>query len=136
MAGNPDEEQDESARVAPLFPLPNVILVPGMAVPLHVFEPRYRQMVQHLLDGSGRLLGITYAIPSDVRMDKFVYHVHVDEIRSFLEREPEKGPAIPDAWRLGPVASLSKSSPGATQHDVIVAGTRRPEQVPVPPERV
>jgi S1-C subfamily serine protease len=82
-----------------------------------------------LLDGSGRLLGITYAIPSDVRMDKFVYHVHVDEIRSFLEREPEKGPAIPDAWRLGPVASLSKSSPGATQHDVIVAGTRRPEQV-------
>jgi S1-C subfamily serine protease len=82
-----------------------------------------------LLDGSGRLLGITYAIPSDVRMDKFVYHVHADEIRAFLERAHEKGPAIPDAWRLGPVASLSKSSPGATQHDVLVTGTNRPEQV-------
>jgi S1-C subfamily serine protease len=82
-----------------------------------------------LLDGSGRLLGITYAIPSDVRRDKFVYHVHADELRSFLEREHEKGPAVPDAWRLGPIASLSKSSPGATQHDVLVAGTRRPEQV-------
>ena len=82
-----------------------------------------------LLDGSGRLLGITYAIPSDVRMDKFVYHVHAEEIRTFLEREHEKGPAIPDAWRIGPVASLSKSSPGAKQHDIIVAGTRRPEQV-------
>jgi S1-C subfamily serine protease len=82
-----------------------------------------------LLDGSGRLLGITYAIPGDVRTDKFVYHVHADELRSFLEREHEKGPAVPDAWRLGPIASLSKSSPGATQHDVLVAGTRRPEQV-------
>jgi Lon protease-like protein len=29
----------------PLFPLPNVVLFPQMPLPLHVFEPRYRQMV-------------------------------------------------------------------------------------------
>lgn len=29
----------------PLFPLPNIALFPRMYVPLHIFEPRYRQMV-------------------------------------------------------------------------------------------
>ena len=29
----------------PLFPLPNIVLFPHMYVPLHIFEPRYRQMV-------------------------------------------------------------------------------------------
>jgi uncharacterized protein len=31
-------------RVAPMFPL-GTVLVPGMVLPLHVFEPRYRRMV-------------------------------------------------------------------------------------------
>jgi Lon protease-like protein len=30
----------------PLFPL-NVVLLPGAILPLHIFEPRYRQMVRH-----------------------------------------------------------------------------------------
>jgi Lon protease-like protein len=29
----------------PLFPLPNVVLFPGVPLPLHIFEPRYREMV-------------------------------------------------------------------------------------------
>jgi uncharacterized protein len=33
----------------PLFPL-NTILVPGLVLPLHIFEPRYRLMVQELLE--------------------------------------------------------------------------------------
>jgi len=33
----------------PLFPL-NTILVPGLVLPLHIFEPRYRLMVQDLLE--------------------------------------------------------------------------------------
>ena len=32
----------------PLFPL-NVVLVPGLVLPLHIFEPRYRGMVESLL---------------------------------------------------------------------------------------
>jgi Lon protease-like protein len=34
----------------PMFPLGSV-LFPGMPLPLHVFEPRYRELVQHCLDG-------------------------------------------------------------------------------------
>ena len=30
---------------APIFPLPNVVLPPGSALPLHIFEPRYRAML-------------------------------------------------------------------------------------------
>ncbi len=30
----------------PLFPLPNVVLFPGMPLPLHIFELRYREMVE------------------------------------------------------------------------------------------
>jgi ATP-dependent Lon protease len=36
------------ARI-PLFPL-DLVLFPGQAVPLHIFEPRYRQMTRHCLD--------------------------------------------------------------------------------------
>lgn len=33
-----------------LFPIPNIVNFPGMSVPLHVFEPRYRNMVRHCID--------------------------------------------------------------------------------------
>lgn len=33
----------------PLFPL-NTILVPGLVLPLHIFEPRYRLMIQELME--------------------------------------------------------------------------------------
>lgn len=32
----------------PLFPLPNVLLYPGAVLPLHVFEPRFVQLVEDL----------------------------------------------------------------------------------------
>lgn len=48
---------NETAQpVAPLFALPNFFLFPGSVVPLHIFEARYRQMVDDLLDGNGRLV--------------------------------------------------------------------------------
>lgn len=35
---------------APIFPLPNVVLFPHVALPLHVFEERYKQMVADALE--------------------------------------------------------------------------------------
>jgi Lon protease-like protein len=40
---------------AALFPLPDVVLFPGMSLPLHVFEPRYRQLVADTLANDGWL---------------------------------------------------------------------------------
>ncbi|MFN7324853.1 MAG: LON peptidase substrate-binding domain-containing protein, partial [Sphingomonadales bacterium] len=28
-----------------IFPLPGAILLPGMQLPLHIFEPRYRALI-------------------------------------------------------------------------------------------
>ncbi len=38
----------------PLFPLDSVSLLPQQVLPLHIFEPRYRQMMEHALDGAGQ----------------------------------------------------------------------------------
>jgi Lon protease-like protein len=48
-------------RRLPLFPLP-VVLFPGARMPLHIFEPRYRQMVAHCLEGDRRF-GLVYHDP-------------------------------------------------------------------------
>jgi uncharacterized protein len=40
---------------APLFPLPGAILFPRSQLPLHIFEPRYREMVGDAVDGAGRI---------------------------------------------------------------------------------
>ena len=37
----------------PLFPLP-LVLFPGAALPLHIFEPRYRQLLADCLEGDRR----------------------------------------------------------------------------------
>src|SRR5215203_6967938 len=46
----------------PIFPLPNVVLFPNVFLPLHIFEPRYREMVADALDGD-RLIGMVLLRP-------------------------------------------------------------------------
>src|SRR5262249_41945407 len=46
----------------PIFPLPTVVLFPHVFLPLHIFEPRYRQMVADALSGD-RLIGMTLLRP-------------------------------------------------------------------------
>lgn len=38
----------------PVFPLDTAALLPQQVLHLHIFEPRYRQMVERALDGSGQ----------------------------------------------------------------------------------
>jgi Lon protease-like protein len=39
----------------PIFPLSGAILFPRSQLPLHIFEPRYREMVRDAIDGAGRI---------------------------------------------------------------------------------
>jgi Lon protease-like protein len=48
---------DDIGNVVRLFPLPGVVLFPHAVLPLHIFEPRYRQMTEDAL-GSDRLVTI------------------------------------------------------------------------------
>src|ERR1041385_7833854 len=48
----------------PLFPL-NVVLLPGADLPLHIFEPRYRQMIRGCLEAKTRF-GMLLALPNGI----------------------------------------------------------------------
>lgn len=43
-----------SVRELPLFPLPEVVLFPGRLLPLHIFEYRYRILMQTILESDRR----------------------------------------------------------------------------------
>jgi len=45
----------------PIFPLPNVVFMPGMMLPLNVFEPRYIDLVDHVLE-EGQHIGVPLAL--------------------------------------------------------------------------
>src|SRR5690349_8612910 len=47
---------------ARLFPLPNLVLFPHVVQPLHIFEPRYRQMMADALEDD-RLLALVLLSP-------------------------------------------------------------------------
>jgi Lon protease-like protein len=51
LSGRPAAEPFQVA----IFPLPEVVFFPETVLPLHVFEPRYRQMIADCLAGDGRL---------------------------------------------------------------------------------
>jgi Lon protease-like protein len=49
----PDDDLDlrDVTNLTRLFPLPRVVLFPHAVLPLHIFEPRYRQMTRDALGG-------------------------------------------------------------------------------------
>jgi Lon protease-like protein len=54
-------------RELPIFPLP-VVLFPGMPMPLHIFEERYRKMLADIR-ASDNLFGLSYFDPSKAERD-------------------------------------------------------------------
>lgn len=50
----------------PLFPLPEVVLFPQRPLPLHIFEPRYRLMINTVLE-SDKKFGVLLWNPGSIR---------------------------------------------------------------------
>jgi uncharacterized protein len=46
-------DETRFSGVARLFPLPDLVMFPHVMQPLHIFEPRYREMLNDALDGDG-----------------------------------------------------------------------------------
>jgi uncharacterized protein len=75
----------------PIFPLPNVVLFPNVFLPLHIFEPRYRDMVADALQGD-RIIGMVLLRPgfeSDYDGRPPVYAVGCAGLISHAERLPD-----------------------------------------------
>lgn len=87
-------------KVLPLFPLP-VVLFPGAPMPLHIFEPRYREMVSRCLDGDGRF-GLIRHDPDE--QGPFL----LEEGRVGTLAEIEEHQALPDGRSLILVKGLQR----------------------------
>jgi Lon protease-like protein len=92
----------EHASIA-LFPLPNVVLFPGLRAPLHVFEPRYRQMTEDALAGE-RVIGMI-AVPAR-------HH-----------REMQGDPSLYPVGCVGRIAEATQLSDG--RFHIVLEGTSR-----------
>ncbi len=57
----------------PLFPL-NVVLFPGMVLPLHIFEPRYRQMITDCFQ-EDKPFGVVLAQPGSIPLQEVPYTI-------------------------------------------------------------
>ena len=58
--------QDDLPHELPVFPLSNAIFFPKTLLPLNIFEPRYKQMTEHAVDGN-KLIGM---VQSNQKIDK------------------------------------------------------------------
>ena len=75
----------------PLFPLPNVVLFPNVFLPLHVFEPRYREMVADAL-ASDRVIGMVLLRPGwdrDYEGRPPIYSIGCSGVLTHTERLPD-----------------------------------------------
>ena len=92
-------------RVIPLFPL-GTLLVPGLVLPLHIFEPRYR-----------RLMADLEGLPDD---DRAFGVIAIREGR-------EVGAAdLPSLYDVGTLAALREATPLEDgRFDIVTVGTER-----------
>jgi Lon protease-like protein len=59
-----DPQFKDLPAVIPVFPLPEVLLLPGGMLPLNIFEPRYLAMVQAAL-GADRMIGMIQPLAAE-----------------------------------------------------------------------
>lgn len=93
---------DFSGRVR-LFPLPNLVFFPHAVQPLHIFEPRYCEMLQDAL-AHDRLLALVLLEPG-------------------WEHQYQSRPAIARAACIGKI--ISHSSTDDLHHNILLAGVKR-----------
>jgi len=75
----------------PLFPLPNVVLFPNVFLPLHIFEPRYREMTADALEAD-RMIGMVLLRPGwerDYEGRPPVYPIGCSGVITHVERQPD-----------------------------------------------
>ena len=82
----------------PVFPLPNIVFLPGMVLPLNVFEPRYLQLVDKVREG-GMHIGVPLLIHEPgvpgrlprfekvLGVGKLIFHHELPDGRRFIRLE-------------------------------------------------
>src|SRR5438045_1087130 len=87
----------------PIFPLPNIVFYPNTLLPLHIFEPRYKEMVADCLSGD-RTVGIV-------------------QLRPGWENNYYGNPPVYRILGIGEIVSTKQWDDG--RYDIVLAGNRR-----------
>lgn len=106
MLDDVDLEPDVLSAL-PIFPLPNVVLLPGIVLPLNVFEPRYLDLCDHAL-ANGR-------------------HVGVPLLRPGYEPEYDRKPDVEQVFGLGRLLSHHRLPDG--RRFIRLEGIRRVQAI-------
>ncbi len=61
-------DRPQNPERIPIFPL-EVVLLPGATLPLHIFEPRYKRMIQRCIEKS-LVFGVLYKREARYRQDR------------------------------------------------------------------
>ena len=80
-----------ASELLPIFPLPNVVLFPNVFLPLHIFEPRYREMVADAID-SDRMIGMVLLKPGwehDYEGRPRVYPIGCSGVITHVDRQAD-----------------------------------------------
>lgn len=103
------EALDRFSGRVPVFPLPNVVMMPNTFLPLHVFEPRYREMTADALAGE-RLIAMALLRPG-------------------WEGDYEGNPPIHDVVTVGRIAQEQKLADG--RYNMLLFGLARARVVSI-----
>ena len=135
----------------PIFPLPTVVLFPNVFLPLHIFEPRYRQMITDALAGD-RIIGMALLRPGYEEQYEdtppiyatgcsgLITHVeHLEDgkynlVLRGLEKfsiQSEEGPAGGRLYRTALVAPMDDSFP-ALDRDALKGERKKLQQLLTP----
>ena len=83
-----ESEKVFGVKYLPIFPLP-VVLLPNELLPLHIFEPRYRQMIKDVQIGN-KLFGVSYLDPGKTERPPIGSIGCTTEIREIQPLEDER----------------------------------------------
>ncbi|MEK8023954.1 MAG: LON peptidase substrate-binding domain-containing protein [Candidatus Hydrogenedentota bacterium] len=95
------------SHLFPLFPLPNVVLFPSCYLPLHIFEPRYREMIAEI--------------------DEFDRHIVLALLKPGWEPHYHQAPDVFSIACLARVEAQEKMNDG--RFNILVQGVDRVELV-------
>src|SRR5690606_34508644 len=92
------------SRPIAVFPLANMVLLPHTLMPLRIFEPRYRQMLQEAMDSAGQIAMANFA---------------ADDVQHEYQATPRLKPAV----CVGQIVQHHRRSDEV--HDIVLLGICR-----------
>jgi Lon protease-like protein len=99
-----DFDLQKSRLEVPIFPLPKLVLFPGTLLPLHIFEPRYRNMLSDALLGEQRMIAVVQLKPG-------------------WEQQKDARPPIYDVAGIGKIAAHTRNQDGT--YDIVLEALAR-----------